>query len=139
MGSDASAAIIYGFPYEGEGFEYNSCANHDDHEEWLAEFQGLLKPADDADDKEWQKYWDAQAELPLETECEGCMMSGTTTTYLCIRESILSGDWDRGTEIPAGHIKMPPPPEWDALLKTFCEKSGVPFVQPKWWIIASYG
>ena len=140
MGADASAAIIYGFPFEGENFEFDDESYREDPEVWLAQFQGLPEPDGDCDTNEdaWRKYWDARSNLPITFECEGDMMSGYTNTYLCIRASRLDGSWDEGTEIPVDHVK-PPPSEWNVLLKAFCEKAGVEFKQPRWYLIASYG
>ena len=143
MGEDAGAAIIYGFPFAGEGCydsDFDDGLFQEDKGEWLAQFQDLPKPEGDHETNEqgWQKYWNTQMSLPITTEYEGHRDSGSTTTYLCIRASMISGSWDYGTKIPIGHIK-PPPPEWDAMLKKFCEKAGVKFVQPEWYMIASYG
>ena len=139
MGCDAAAAIIYGFPFEGEDFdpvpEYQ-----EDSGKWLAKFQGLPEPEGSflTNDAEWSKYWSDRRTLPINTTCDGDTCRGETTDYLCVRESMLAGSWGGATEIPVGHIKEPPP-EWDALLREFCEKAGIPFGKPKWYLIASYG
>jgi hypothetical protein len=106
----------------------------------LSKFQGLVPPEGtwETNKKEWQEYWVAQRALPIAIECDGSLCDGVTTDYLVIHESNLSGSWDGPTEIPVDHIK-PPPAEWDTLLREFCEKSGVPFVQPKWILIVSFG
>ena len=126
MGSSASATIIYGFPFKGDDFDFDDAYYHNDPEKWLAKFQGLPEPDGD---------YESNA---VDTVCDGDMMSGQTTTYLVIREASLDGDWCGPTQIPVGHVK-PPPPEWDELLRVFCDKAGVSFQQPDWCLIANYG
>lgn len=155
MGADADATIVYGLPFEGEGFDCRPCGDlvqkcrwersselYDvDPEKWLAEFQGLIEPTRygrEANESAWEKYREAQKVLPIIIECEGDIMSGIIANHLCIREASLNGDWGRKTKIPVGHIK-PPPVEWDALLKAFCERAGVPFEQPDWYLLVCYG
>lgn len=146
MGSSADAAIVYGFPFKGEDFDFDSVRSaesyYDDPEKWLATFQGLTQPASesgDANDRAWSEYLNAQRALPIKTEFGGYYMEDDETTiYLCIREASLSGDWGGGTKIPVDHIR-PPPFKWKLLLKAFCEKAGVPFQQPDWFLLVSYG
>jgi hypothetical protein len=115
MGYSADARIIYGFHYEDDDSTY------DDVEAWWAEHQGLSDPE----------------ECPVCVTYSGDMLAGCTRSFLVIRESMLDG-WYNGTEIPVGHVKEPPP-EWDELLKKFCDSAGIPFSQPKWQLISSYG
>ncbi len=140
MGADASATILYGFPFCGDDFGFDSDDYSMDPDKWLAEFQDLPEPDGDykTNEKEWSEYWEKKRTLPVYTQCEGCMTSGVTTTYLCIKESILDGCWEKGTKIPLNCIK-PPPAEWNTLLRDFCEKSGVPFEQPDWYLTVRYG
>lgn len=127
MGSNANAGIIYGFLFE-------ECYSHD-VETWLAMHQGLPKPEGEWDDnpEAHRAYYEARKTLPIDTDCQGDMMSDVVRTYLIIKESRFNG-----MKIPVDHVRTPPP-EWDELLRAFCEKSGVPFQQPDWYLIASYG
>ncbi len=134
MGTDAKAAIIYGFSFAGEcdsGFKDDSGfdAYNEDSDQWLCEAQGLSNPE--------EGHWRAVSKLPIGIELEGDLSGGTTTDYLCIREAVIRGDWDGSTEIPMDHIRQMP--EWDAMLKAFCEKAGIEFQTPKWYLIASMG
>ena len=143
MGVDARARIIYGFAFAGEGCtsEFDEAmydAYTKDPEKWMAEYQGLSEPEDYESNQDARlAHWKAKDELPLDVEWEGDLTGGVTTDYLCIREATIRGDWDEPTEIPLDHIKQMP--EWDAMLKAFCEKAGVEFQTPKWYLIASMG
>lgn len=135
MGADANAEIIYGFPFEGENFDFDDESYHNDPDKWLAEFQGLPKPAGsyESNGSAWKEYRTARRALPIKTAYDGDMVNGRLNTYLCIREASLGGP-----KIPVGHVRTAPV-EWNALLKAFCEKAGVLFQQPDWYLLASYG
>lgn len=135
MGSNANAEIIYGFPFEGD---LDDEAYLLEPEIWLAAHQGLPKPGGDDNSDAHRAYYEACKTLPINITCDGDLGSGHTMTYLVIREAQLTGDWCDGTKIPVGHVKTPPP-EWDELLRKFCEKAGVSFQQPEWLLLASCG
>lgn len=140
MGADADARIVYGFAFEGENFDFDDAAYDCDPEIWLATHQGLPNPDGCWDDnpEAHRAYYEARSTLPIDMVYDGDLQRGQATNYLVIKESRLDGDWCSGTKIPVDHIRTPPP-EWDDLLRVFCEKAGVLFQQPEWLLLASYG
>jgi len=140
MGADADATIIYGCPF-GEfdnDAEYDSY--HNDPDTWLAKHQGLPEPEGDCrlSPEAWKAYCDAKHELPLTIEYSGNSMCDDGTHYLSIHVASFRGSWDAETKIPVDHIK-PPPPEWDTLFREFFKTAGMPYQQPDWYLIVSYG
>lgn len=130
----ARSDVIYGFPFAGEFYdatlpEYDTSAYETDPDQWLCDMQGAEAPP--------YMAWKVTNTLPIGVERDGDMSRDVTTDYLCINEATIHGDWDAPTEIrPELFLKMP---EWDELLRKFCEKAEIPFQQPKWWLLSSMG
>lgn len=140
MGNSANSTIIYGCPlgeFEND-IQYEDF--HDDPDIWLAKHQGLLEPKSsfDSDKDQWSAYWSSERSLPLTIEYGGDSMGGYGEHYLAFRKASLRGEWSEETKIPIDHIKSPPP-EWDVIFNEFFKTAGMPFQQPDWYLIVSYG
>lgn len=139
MGNSASADIIYGMasqdreliPCDDTTYEYLF-----DHYEWQEEFyrrKGLEYPG-------WS------VELPDEIKQAGCMMDihGYTDDpglFLGIIDSHINTSWDFIERLDTA--KLNPTTEtlqrWREQLESFCQLMGIPFQEPGWLLLCSYG
>lgn len=163
MGSDATGILFYGIPmgdkYDWEAFQQmkekaNAMGNSFSEYDFLRETLSDIKPPDKdfpskggfpqvyTEDekliiKQYEKYWKEDQTfhkaLPIEIN--------TSSTYeypilfISIKGAIFSADWGDFTEITTLNIA----PEWDNILKEYCDKLGINYEQPRWYLTAFYG
>lgn len=61
---------------------------------------------------------------------------GYTCHYVSIKETELRGSCGEATEVVADRRSQNI--NWDSQLREFCELMGIPFTQPKWWLVVDY-
>jgi hypothetical protein len=132
MGTNTDAILFYGFHHEdGESWEE---ILGDDWEALLASKSGIVAPTGTFEEQkaEWEEFWRRKYDLRAAEPCEvGDHCSGDyPMSFVCVKDSKINAARGYPEEIKSLDVR----PEWDAQLRAFAEKMGLPWQQPRWWI-----
>ena len=135
MGSDASATLFYGFIAElPESLRDTiDVVFLGESDRWLADLYKVTIP--DFPYEPDYSHWDKEKEfktnnIPIEL---GYMED---SRLICIRKSV---QWALQCVKVIDIEKVRTQPDWDEILKDFCEKSGIPYEKPQWMLYPDYG
>lgn len=129
MGVDVTARVFYGIPL-GRDFQFPETWNEDDGvaEGWIPAYLASIGITEKDNEKE---YWEKSTELAIKGVTGigwGCA-EGCEKYYVRISDAGVSSYWGDIEEIDF-IVK----PEWNEQLKDFCEKVGLEYKQPKWYL-----
>lgn len=122
MGQEA--IIFYGVPVESD--EYFEVDTPGDPE--LLEMD-----SDQKEQLEDELYYDKSG---LKPAIVGNVAVGYGMTYASIGVSQVNVGWGAESFSPE---KLKSEPEWDTMLREFCDRHGIPFTEPRWYLGAYYG
>lgn len=135
MGTNTDAILFYGFHHpDGEGWEE---ILGDDWEDKLAEASGVVEPTSEFTDvtrQEHMAYWTKKQEICTAEPCEvDDHCSGDyPMQFVCVKESKTKASRGYPEEIKA----LVESPRWYGELRAFAEKMGIPWQEPKWWLVS---
>lgn len=138
MGTSTDAVLFYGI--HADENEWEDFIG-EDWQETLASKFGVHEPQVPYETPEqemlFHDYWDKKDEI---CEKESCAIdfhcSGEyPMPYAFVRASKTEACRGYPEEISGLTVQ----PEWDQELKGFCELMGIPWTQPKWWLVSYWG
>lgn len=124
MGMDVSASVFYGLVFETDTddaykFEYDESDDQPEPEEG--------SPAHLA-------FWGSgTSKSPVSHTWFGAYEYRGHGIY--VGRKFNSGDWSAGEIEPT---ELTPPPDADEVLRAYCEKWGLTYSKPKWWVAPKY-
>ncbi len=156
MGVSTDGILFYGIPY-GEGYDdelkapwWHGCedeepdseSHYEDPEDYYAYKMGVEPPTEEYSEEpsireKFLKYWKAQRAIYEKSGCDIIYYCSDQCTMFAvgIEKSIKCAH--RGDALEIENLDVQP--EWDGLLKHFCEIMEVPYKQPKWLLVSYYG
>lgn len=147
MGSDVYGKLFYGIILSEDEFNYPE-SWLGEHDGWLNVYlkeAGIERPDLDIDhdkykrdlgyQEQWSTYWSAKYKTEHDIPCtiESSGSDGFYSCYLCVKESQYTSEW--GSFVPV-FDKIDP--MWEFELKKFCEKTGLKYSQPQWYLTSKY-
>ena len=139
MGSDATAILFYGICLD-ECLELPWETDDDtDDSAYYASKMGINEPGVEYSEEtkgEFVKYWEKREEVNKKSKCEVILhCSGDEAMYvMALSDSTQKADWGEPLELQ----KLESQPEWDGLLKDYCEKMDIEYIDPKWFLVARW-
>lgn len=135
MGTTTDAILFYGF-HAGEN-EWDEFIGEGDWKDVFAKVMGHPEPKavfnDDTKD-EHIAYWKTKGALAEAEPCEvdfHCY-GDSPMPYLCVKASKTVTARGDASEIKSLTVD----PTWDEALQIFAKKMGIPWQQPKWWLVS---
>ena len=145
MGVSTDGILFYGICLEEEAeipWEGADEGDVDDVESYYASKAGVKPPeeeySDDPKVKElYHEYWEAKNKAHEASKCD--VVHHCSYDYpmfgLAVKESVESANRGYPQEVKSIAVQE----DWDSLLKDYCEKMDVEYVQPKWWLVSMWG
>jgi hypothetical protein len=135
MSADPEAMLYYGFPIEDPGFDYHDVTDEwrDSHRPPKPEVKGYTGP-------EWDKWREDNSRWEAGPENVCCDWHGSEDCeqyHIHCKSLLKSVEWAEFKEVDPAELAKPQP-EADRFIREFCEKAGIEFVQPKWFLAAQY-
>ena len=138
MGTNTDAILFYGF-HADEG-AWDEFIGENDWEDKFVEVSGRPAPkAEFSDDTkgDYVSYWKMKKAF---VDAEPCQVdfhcSGSAAMpYACVKASKTVA-W-RGNPIQISSLAVDP--TWDEALQTFAKKMGIPWQEPRWWLVSYWG
>jgi hypothetical protein len=77
-------------------------------------------------------------------EVEGCTIAAHCSReyplfYIAVEASRIVAWRGRPMDVTSYIESLEAGPDWDAMLKAFCARFGVPWEEPKWWLVSYWG
>jgi hypothetical protein len=166
MGCDPSVMIVFGINlgHEEELDEEHGWINDERDEKLYELFKGPDDPAaptveypdlrqgrfptpDRAATPEEQKiidsysaYWDAQRRIGknVSVDFQSTGADGSSGNVIYISESYAQAEWSDSIDVVEHMDKFSGLGEWRERLSRFCERTGLPFSEPRWLAITRY-
>lgn len=146
MGISTNAVLFFGFTFaEGDDCLGNFLGD------WEMEYAGKKglaapdfdfpedgDPDRDAKKKLWREYWDAVNEL---IGASGCKMDAHCSSeypmwYVCV--GISEKTASRGNPLELALEDLVVGDDWVIMLRDFCDKVGIEWEEPKWWMASDW-
>lgn len=138
MSTSTDAILFYGIHAdEGEWDGFESAR----WEDALASKRGVPDPCTSYETEEEQRiqseYWEKRRAI---CKAEPCALD-IHCSYECqmpfayIKASRITASRGYPEQVASLEVN----PEWDANLKVFCDLMGIPWQQPKWWLVSFWG
>lgn len=148
MGMTSAGILFYGITFTEEEeeklvFPWDKDGEELEPEEWFAKKLGIIEPEEEYEyssltHEEYSKYWAEVRKVGETMKCELVHfgeLDSETSFAIGVKKSVLVADgWDT-KEVTTLEIKN----EWKYQLKEFCEKAGIEYKDPKWWLVSYYG
>ena len=141
MGVSSDAMLFYGFSAEDED-SWEEIFDGKDWDEAIAEKKGLRAPEVDYSASEENKeihraYWAKKVALLADEPCVFNMHCSDSCSilYVCIRESEVVASRGEAVEVKTLTVNL----AWDGQLKAFCDLMGIPWQQPRWYLVSYMG
>lgn len=133
MGTSTDAILFYGFSAEDEG-DWDKRLE-DDWTDTFAAHKGVLSP--DSGNDAFNAYWSKKSQLLAAEPCEiDQHCSGAhPISFVYIAESKITAS--RGDAKEVGTIWIGE--RWRDQLKEFCNLMGIPWQEPKWYLVSYWG
>lgn len=137
MGQSTDGILFYGIHAdEGEWDEQLG----DEWEEEYASKKGVPAPTVEYDTAAHkalhQAFWDKKHDL---TKAEPCAVDTHCSGECPMPYAFVKASKTRASRgYPQQITSLAVQPEWDAQLRAFCETMGIPWQQPKWWLVSDW-
>ena len=149
MGRYVNGSLFYGISFEepdeedGYHLPWMNKESDYDFEEWFIENHTNLKDPSEWEDRgkhedEWDAYYQERHRLlgTVPVEIGFCRFDEEYLGYIAVKGVNFS--YDEGlTQILPEQLAVQP--DWDRKIKDFCEKYGIPYMQPTWNLVLLYG
>lgn len=137
MGMDATAILFWGIVFTDDDEIPRDFA--DDVYEALDADQKRDVPEPSGDDYksgEWAA-WRERRDAWERGQCDlgRCGSCDDASYFARPNAAEIKVDWGDATEIKSLEVD----PTWEPKLRTFCERFGLPWREPRWWLVAYYG
>jgi hypothetical protein len=141
MGTNTDAILFYGFHGDEGAWDDIYVAWDNIYVAWedrLAQLSGVVDPGPFSSETEdaHVEYWKRRREIVEKEECEidthgsgECPMP-----FVCVKASKTKANRGYPQEI----LSLSVDPEWNAALRTFVDKMGIPWQDPKWWLVSNW-
>lgn len=142
MGVSTNGILFYGICVDPEDVEIPWHEGDMDIEEYYAKQMGLDAPDEEYSDEviiqdKYHKFWKERNKIHAASKCE--VVYHCSYDYpmygMAISDSVITAR--RGYPEEIKNINKDA--QWEALLKNYCEKMGVKFEQPRWWLVSLWG
>lgn len=145
MGVSTDAILFYGIPLEEDTPAYltrGKLSISDDHYEINEDWKHLKRPPEPESDDIHNAEWDVWREQIRDCEESiqhveiGIHCSLDYPMYYLHGRQFMAYRGDVDEIDPA---KLITTPEEDAVIREFCEQYGIPYKQPKWYLVSCWG
>ena len=139
MSTDATAMLVFGVKLRKGNFTLD----HSELDDEWEKLYGPMQPPDDGkyQSPEWDAWRDAREEFeknnPWNVKTE-LYCSGDEPRYIVSSPSIsITVDWDETAEITPETLAKATD-EHRAALREYCDRFGIPWSEPKWYLMARW-
>lgn len=137
MGTSTDAILFYGFHGDEGEWEDDEGLIINHWKERLAVLAGAVKPSaafSDATKVAYVDFWAAEKMAVMNERCEVDVHCSDSCSmpFVCVKDSVTRTSRGDAKEIKSLETQS----WWDEALRSFAEKMGIPWQEPRWWLVS---